>query len=456
MKMTESRYNVWVERDDDHYVYNGVSGALLRVPAEGLGALQTHMSGDQHADSACSPALLADLIRGRMLVRDGFDELAFLAGRYRASRLNTDHFALTIVTSLGCNFDCPYCFEAKHPSIMNPEVQQAVLQVLDDKLPSLRSFSVMWYGGEPLVGKRPLLALSDAFIERCDRGGVNYSANIITNGSLLDEETCAQLRDRRVAHAQVTLDGPPAIHDRMRPTVGGRGTFWGIVKNLHHATDYLGVAVRVNVDRDNYGHTEELLQILASEGFVGKLSVYLGHLVGVDDGVPAPSATYQGHCFTNLGFARAQEEFADLAARYGFATPSLPTPMGTPCTAVRVNELVVGSKGELYKCFESVGNRLEVIGDIRHYQEPNGRLEKWLKYDPFADGECRGCIALPVCMGGCAHHAMDPKMYDNRCDTFRHTYREQVLRFVDHAEQAGSSGLATTAQLASPRMEKTR
>jgi uncharacterized protein len=101
----------------------------------------------------------------------------------------------------------------------------------------------------------------------------------------------------------------------------------------------------------------------------------------------------------------------------------------------------VGSNGELYKCWESVGNYREVIGDIRHYQQAGGRMQKWLKYDPFSDEECRGCIALPVCMGGCAQHGMDPKQYDNRCHTFRHTYRQQVLGFVEAAEQ----GLVTAS-----------
>ncbi|MGE0541760.1 MAG: SPASM domain-containing protein [Dehalococcoidia bacterium] len=62
-----------------------------------------------------------------------------------------------------------------------------------------------------------------------------------------------------------------------------------------------------------------------------------------------------------------------------------------------------------------------MIGDIRDYQNRNGRLVKWPTYDLFADSACRGCIALPVCMGGCAHHAMDLRQYENRCGTFRHT-----------------------------------
>ena len=29
----------------------------------------------------------------------------------------------------------------------------------------------------------------------------------------------------------------------MRPLVGGKGTFWRIVANLHHAVDYFPIAV---------------------------------------------------------------------------------------------------------------------------------------------------------------------------------------------------------------------
>jgi uncharacterized protein len=292
---------------------------------------------------------------------------------------------------------------------------------------------VTWFGGEPLVGKKPLLALSDAFIARCAAAEVRYEASISTNGYLLDEETCAQLRDRKVSNVQVGLDGPPEIHDRMRPLSNGQGTFWRIVKNLHHAVEYLPVTVRMNVDTQNIAHAEELFQLLKAEGLSGKLGVYPGQIVGVDDNALAPSASYQPPCFANPDFARVELEFDEMAARYGFGAPTLPRPTGAPCTAVRKNELVVGSEGELYKCWDSVGNKLEVIGTIFDYENQNGRMHKWLKYDPFSDTECRSCIALPVCMGGCAHHGMDLIQHENRCSTFRHTYREQIVAFVERA-----------------------
>jgi uncharacterized protein len=137
--------------------------------------------------------------------------------------------------------------------------------------------------------------------------------------------------------------------------------------------------------------------------------------------------------------------------RYGFAGPSVPQPSGAPCTAVRSNEFILGSDGELYKCWESVGNPSHVIGNIRDYTNLNGRLRRWLTYDPFTNDECRGCIALPTCMGGCAHHGMDVLQYENRCDTFRHNYLDRVGLMA----KAAAAGLVTSAAAApsAPRMD---
>jgi uncharacterized protein len=63
-------------------------------------------------------------------------------------------------------------------------------------------------------------------------------------------------------------------------------------------------------------------------------------------------------------------------------------------------------------------------------------MQKWLKYDPFNNDECCNCIALPVCMGGCAHHALDKIQHENRCGTFRHNYKDKILAFISATEQA--------------------
>ena len=433
--MRQSRYNIWVREGDSEYVYNGMSGALLRTPRGteddvrrlDAGELPEHTSVD----------LLQRLTHGRMLVSDDVDELGLLRTRYELTRSDPSLLGLTLVSSAGCNFDCPYCFEDKRPSIMSAEVQAAILALVDEQLPRLSQVYVTWFGGEPLLGKEVIWSLGQALIDRCDAAGIGYASGIITNGWHLDEDTCRRLAELRVATAQVSLDGPAATHDLMRPRVGGKPSFDRIVENLHHAVEHLQVNIRINADKVTLPRAEELLARLAAEGLAGRLQVYAGQIVGGHENMTSPAVTFTSTCYTSAEFAEVELAFSTLAARYGFGRPGLPQPSGAPCTAVRKNELVVGAKGELYKCWESVGNPRDEIGTIFDHANPNTRLRKWLQYDPVSDPECSTCIALPGCMGGCAQHSMDLIQHDNRCGTFRHNYRDRITTFVDYVRQTG-------------------
>ncbi|RSM48409.1 hypothetical protein DMB66_46380 [Actinoplanes sp. ATCC 53533] len=426
--MRESRYNIWVDDGTQSYVYNGFSGKVAAVPTAQREPIVRFLAGDDAAPA--DPALLHALVDGQMIVADGFDELSLLRRRYALTRRNADRFHLTVVTSLGCNFDCPYCFEAKHPSLLDDAVQERLLRLVDVKLRTVRALSVLWYGGEPLVGLTALLGLSDELLARAAGAGASYTAAIITNGYLLTEPVARQLRGRGVTAAQVTIDGPPEVHDRRRPLAGGRGTFATLLENVTAVADLLDVSVRVNLDAENVGQAPRLLAILAANGLAGRVGVHPGHVVTPAGNTRAPSARYRAACLPRAEYAAAEQRFFDVAADLGFATPGPPGPVGAPCTAVRDNELVVGSRGELYKCTETVGDGSEVVGNLLNWPQAGDRLMKWLTYDPFADAECRACPALPVCMGGCAYHAMDGRLRDSRCSTFRFNHEEQVRRLI--------------------------
>ena len=247
-------------------------------------------------------------------------------------------------------------------------MEDACVQLLKDQLPTINNFFVGWYGGEPLVGKRPLISMSKKFMALCDEAEVGYGADIVTTGYLLDEQTCRELQECRVSVAQITLDGPPDVHNRMRPLAGGGPSFDRIVENLHHAVNYLGVAIRVNVDTENYAWVEEPLQILAANGLSGRLQVYLGQLVAVDDGGLAPVVHLQGAVLHQQGVRRRGDRVHRVGnALWLLGVRAFPGRSGAPCTAVRSNEFILGSDGELYKCWESVGNPSHVIGNIRDY-----------------------------------------------------------------------------------------
>jgi uncharacterized protein len=441
--MLQSRYNVVVERGEQTWIHNGLSGQVVAVET---GQWQDALAfvGGEHSRMP-TVEVLRDLVGARMLVTEDTDEVATLERRYRAGTADRSSFALTIVSSLGCNFDCPYCFENKPTAILDEETERLLLEVLDAQLPTIERFHVTWYGGEPLLAQDRIDRLSEAFLERTKAAGVRYGARIITNGYLLTPEVARRLHELKVRNAQLTLDGPAETHDLMRPLRNGRGTFDVVLDNIVDCADLIRISVRVNLDASNAGASVHLLDQLVDRGLAGKVRVYPGRIVAYPDQAGAPSETYRPHCFTLPQFAEVEREFLAAAYARGLAEPSLPKPVDTPCTAVRASELVVGARGELYKCYDNVGDAREVIGHLRSWQDPNDRALKWLRYDPFADEGCRSCIALPTCMGGCAHNEM-AEPGDSKCSTFRLTHRRQVEEYAAAAE-AGTLSKPTHRQL---------
>jgi uncharacterized protein len=429
--MRQSRYNTVVERGELTWVHNGLSGQVVAVPEEQWAAALAFAEGD-HAGTPPAETL-RDLTLARMLVNDDADELGVLERRYRAATADRSSFALTIVTSLGCNFDCPYCFENKPPAILDQETERLLLEVLDAQLPTIRRFHVTWYGGEPLLAPDRIDSLSEAFIGRATSSDVKYAASIVTNGYLLTPDMARRLAALQVRRAQITLDGPAETHDRMRPLRNGRGTFEVVLDNVVACADLLPISIRVNLDASNTGDYLRLLDLLVERGLAGRVQVRPGQIVAYPEQAGAPSESYQAHCFTLPEFAQVEREFLAAAYDRGLAEPSLPKPITSPCTAVRSNELVLGARGELYKCYDSVGNPHVVIGHLRSWRDPNDRVLKWLRYDPFADEGCRSCIALPTCMGGCAHNQLTFPG-DAKCSTFRLTHRRQVEEYAAAAE----------------------
>jgi uncharacterized protein len=423
MMFQESRFNVKVDRAGAVYLFNTLTGALTGLTNGEHRELDDFLRDESEDADQPPPPWIAELVNDGFLVLQGYDELRPLEDLYEQSRAASGTLSLTIVTSLGCNFDCGYCYEDKHPSIISEDLQRHIVAFVEKRLEHVTGLSVTWFGGEPLLGTKPLLSLSRHFLELCLRRGVEYDASIVTNGYLLTAATAKQLQGHGVRSAQVTVDGPPEVHDKRRPTRGGKGTFWQIVKNIAAAVDSgIGVSVRVNVDKTNAMHTRRLLDILRDAGLSGRIDVYLGHT----------SVPLAKECFNGREFARVEHQFNVVAAGESFTTPALPQLTGAPCTAVRKNEFVIGSEGELYKCWESVGHRDQVIGNIRDIDSVNVENNKWINFSPFNNAECRACQVLPVCMGGCAQHAMNLLQYADRCNTFRFEHKRTIEQFIDH------------------------
>src|SRR5271165_1102290 len=119
---------------------------------------------------------------------------------------------------MACNLDCFYCFESnRYAGRMSAAVQSNIVRLVRRYFESgTKRLDVTWYGGEPLLAVSVVESLSKRFLALCGEFGSEYSAQIVTNGTLLTHETARQLASWNVKRAQITLDGVPQLHDTRR------------------------------------------------------------------------------------------------------------------------------------------------------------------------------------------------------------------------------------------------
>lgn len=133
-----------------------------------------------------------------------------------------------------CNLACSYCYylekEALFPQanrnfVMPAEVLDTfVRDYIESQVKIGRSeIGFNWQGGEPTILGVDYFRRVVELQKRYAPSGVKVSNAIQTNGTLLDEEWCAFLKEHDFL-VGLSLDGPPSLHNVYRIDVKGRST----------------------------------------------------------------------------------------------------------------------------------------------------------------------------------------------------------------------------------------
>ena len=137
-----------------------------------------------------------------------------------------------------CNLDCEYCFflskEQLYPGSgfrMEPDVHEAYIRQLLSAHTDADEVVVCFQGGEPTIMGVDFLRRTIELEEAFRRPGQRILNTIQTNGTLLDDEWGAVLRQHRVL-VGLSIDGPRAMHDAYRVDKGGKPTFDRVMRGL--------------------------------------------------------------------------------------------------------------------------------------------------------------------------------------------------------------------------------
>lgn len=331
-----------------------------------------------------------------------FDERSALEAYGRIACGRTSTIYLTLCPSMGCNFDCPYCFENHNRGLMTQQIQEDVCAFAERLMKSARpkKLAVRWFGGEPLLGAAIIESLSGRLIALAEKYGAEYTAKIITNGYLLSQSVADMLCRCKVSTAQITLDGIGSKHDATRHLVGGGPTFERITQNLRTLKLPFQIHLRHNVHSDNYDQVEPMRK------FTEELARESGNDIRY-----FPSPVRDNEVFSNR-----DQNVHTLCGNYyenielDKTVRRFEAGRGIFCGACSLYTIGIDEQGNLHKCWENMDKPEYSFGTAAKWdpEQPIATAEQPDNLAPYLgtglpidDEECRECMWLPICAGGC-------------------------------------------------------
>ncbi len=104
------------------------------------------------------------------------------------------------------------------------ETAKRSIELLLAESPDRDSYNVVFFGGEPLSNLALIKEVVAYAEDRFGTLGKRVDFTLTTNATLLTEEIVDWLNAHRFG-LTVSMDGPKALHDKNRKTVGGKGTY---------------------------------------------------------------------------------------------------------------------------------------------------------------------------------------------------------------------------------------
>lgn len=408
-----SKYNLlFKSKRNGHLLYNALSNHLAAVDDQTAALLQSVSRGEREFRPADNFPLYLQLLLAKVLI-DDVEEDSLLESIHHHRNLanyDTSSLLLTIAPTLGCNFDCPYCFEKNKRGVHMPEeVEQNIVDWIAT-FPNLRYLAITWYGGEPFLRFNTMKRLS----RKIEEMGLPFFATVITNGYLITPEIAKQLDGLKIKRIQITLDGDQATHDSRRTLVSGKETYGRILESIQTLVDHWSgqISIRLNLDRENREKYQVLHQQLTERFPSDRLGIYAALV---------RSATGEQPDLACQMDRKEMEEFQlNNHEQHGIAPANtFPDHSIGGCTATRQNGYVVGPRGELYKCWMDLGLDDMIVGRVDEGGLSNhAAIARYMTgSDNFSDPECRTCYFLPVCSGGCAQLRVENKYQGFKHDT---------------------------------------
>ncbi len=388
-------------------------------------------------------ALIAD---GRLFAEDSFESTA-AAFKKRQGVLK----AICLHVAHGCNLNCEYCFAGKgeyggaDKGLMSLETGKKALDFLVENSGSRKNLEVDFFGGEPLLNWEVCKALVHYGRELEKKTDKHFRFTLTTNGLLINDEVI-DFCNKEMENVVLSLDGRKAVHDYLRKTPSGSGSYDLIIDKFKRFADARGQKnyyMRGTYTHFNTDFSKDLIH-MADLGFK-ELSVE-----------PVVSEPDKPWALRESDLPVLKEQYRLLAdemlQRYragnGFTFYHYMIDLEAgPCIVKRISGCGVGTEymavtpsGDLFPCHQFVGDESFKLGTLETGVTNTQVLEQFFGCNVYSHKECKDCFAKLYCSGGCAANAYHTTgsvngIYAFGCELHRKRIECAIMLKVAQAEE---------------------
>ena len=410
------------------------------------------------AEAAETVAELRELIAmGYLDTPDDYRDVELVeAGVVKAMCLHAAH---------DCNLRCQYCFadtgefHMKGRSLLPVETGKKALDWLVAHSGNRYNLEVDFFGGEPLMNF-PVIVELVAYGRELERLHHKHFKFTTTTNAVAMTDEIMDFLNREMENVVISIDGRREVHDRMRPTPNGKGSYDLIVEKARRFVKlrkqqqyYLrGTFTRHNLDFGN-----DVLH-LADEGF---------EQLSIEPVVTTPDQPYaireQDLPTVFAEYERLGKEYLRRRANgqwFSFFHFMVDL-TGGPCLKKRLtgcgagNEYVaVTPEGDIYPCHQFVGREGMRMGSVLDDTFDTQLQKRFQSNHVLTKEKCSECWARFYCSGGCAAnaHAFNgdiSKPYELECQMERKRLECAMAIFATE-QQTGVTAPEGTTQEAPP------
>jgi len=323
--------------------------------------------------------------------------------------------AMCLHAAHDCNLRCSYCFASTgdfkgERGLLDLETGKKALEFLIKHSGGRRNLEVDFFGGEPMMNFQVVKQLVEYGRELEKQYNKQFRFTITTNGLLLDDEALEYI-NREFVNVVISIDGRPQVHDNLRKTKAGTGSYEHIVPKavkLAQSRNQMDYYARGTFTKYNKDFDKDVIH-LADLGF-NQISV---------EPVVAPEEEEYHLSFEDLpeineAYERLMETYLERKKQgrgFNFFHFMVDLEQG-PCAAKRSTGCGVGNeyiavtpKGDIYPCHQFVGDEAFKMGSVLDGSFDHEMQQIFRASNVFTKEKCASCWAKFYCSGGCAANA---------------------------------------------------